>query len=236
MLTALALIPTIVLLVYIYKKDKKEKEPVKLLLKCFFWGALTIIPASALEILEEVLFEDSMTVGSLFYALFDGFLVAALSEELFKYLALKHNIKKSPEFNCTFDGIVYSVFVSLGFATFENIMYVWDSGISTALMRMVTAVPGHMCDAVYMGYFYSKARYAILKGNKKESKQNRRLALLIPILAHGLYDALLSMEEEVAGEALTDLAFLLWVVFVIFLFIFTFKFINKASKEDEYMF
>lgn len=232
---SLAIIPSLFLLFFIYKKDKREKEPLKKLFGCFLFGVIIIVPILIMETVTELIFENFTTEGSIAYAIVDGFIVAALAEELFKYLALKKRTWKSPDFNCTFDGIVYSVFVSLGFATFENIMYVMDGGLSTAILRMFTSVPGHACDAVYMGYFYSLAKKFSLAGDKKSEKKYKRLALFVPIMLHGLYDCLISFEESVVGEAVVMLGILLWITFIVALFIVTFLLVNKASKNDVYL-
>ena len=233
MLFTLAIIPSIALLIYIYKKDKKEKEPMRLLIKCFIWGIIAIIPILIMETLVEEFLVEICVEGSVVYSFLDGFLVAALSEELFKYLVLKSKTWKNKAFNCTFDGIVYAVFVSLGFATFENVMYVLDGDISTAFLRMFTSVPGHACDAVFMGYFYSLAKKAAVNNDKRKEKKNKRRALLIPIITHGIYDGLILMEEDVAGEDAVIIGALLWIVVVVVQFILAFKLVNKASKNDE---
>lgn len=233
MLSVLAILPSIVLLIFIYKKDKKEKEPGKLLLKCFLFGVLSAIPAMIMELIIEE-FVDSVTIpGSVLYAILDGFLVAAFSEELCKYLLMKKATWKSPHFNCAFDGIVYAVYVSLGFATLENIIYIADGDLVTAITRFFTAVPGHACDAVYMGYFYSLAKRAAIYGDKRAARRNKLIALWVPMFLHGLYDCLLSFEEDVAGEVILVLGVLAWIVFVIILFIVTFKLVNHASKNDS---
>ncbi len=231
----LALIPSIVLLFYIYRKDRKEKEPIRLLLGCFFMGVLTIFPAVILEVLGEMILEKIFVEGTFMWAVIDSFLVVALSEELFKNLFLKIKTWKSRYFDCMFDGIVYSVFVSLGFATFENILYIFENGIGTALLRMVTAVPGHACFGVFMGYFYSKAKLSQVQGDRRASGRNKRLALCVPVLLHGVYDCMLMMEEEVVGEAVVGMAALVWVVYVIALFCVTFRLVRKASHNDQYI-
>lgn len=228
----LAIIPSLVLLIYIYKKDKREKEPIRLLLKCFLWGVLIIIPIVILESLLDAVLVEFAAEGSVPYAIVDGFIVAAMSEELFKYLALKKKTWNSSDFNCFFDGIVYAVFVSLGFATFENIVYVMDGGLSSAILRMFTAVPGHACDAVFMGYFYSKAKKARVDNNRTLEKKYKRRALIIPILFHGMYDCFISFEEEAAGEDAVLIGILLWIILVVAQFIMAFKTVNKVSKED----
>lgn len=230
----LAIIPSVILLIFIYKMDKREKEPAKLLLGCFGFGVLSIIPALILELGIGAFVEEFFQEGSLIYAVIDGFVVAAFSEELFKYLFLKAKTWKSPEFNCTFDGIIYAVFVSLGFATFENIFYVIDGGISTAVMRMFTSVPGHACDAVFMGYFYSRAKQANVEGDIAAEKRNKRLALWVPVVLHGIYDCLISFEEDIVGEGVVILAILAWFAFVALQFVASFIIVMIASSKDKY--
>ena len=235
MLTLLAIIPSIILLIFIYKKDKKEKEPFKILLLCLFMGILTAIPAVIIETIEDEIVSSFFSEGSFYYAILDGFIVAALTEEFCKYLFLKWATYKSKYFDCMFDGIVYSVFVSLGFATLENLLYVFEGGIGIAIVRMLTAVPGHMCFAVYMGYYYSKAKLADVKGDRIELKKNKKKALLVPMLIHGVYDCLIMFEEDAVGDDFVSMAVMLWLVCVIALFISTFIFVSKASKNDEYI-
>lgn len=230
----LGVVPPILLLIYIYKKDKREKEPMKLLLSCFICGIIIILPTIILETILGGVFEIFMTEGSVAYAIADGFIVAAFSEELFKYTALKLRTWKSPDYNCSFDGIVYAVFVSLGFATLENVFYIWDGGFSVAVTRMFTAIPGHASDAVFMGFFYSLAKKASITGDKALEKKYKRLALLVPIALHGLYDCLLSFEEEVVGESLVLLSLFIWLAFIVALYICTFKMVKKASENDMY--
>lgn len=234
-LSFLAIVPSIAVLIYIYKKDKKEKEPIRLLLGCFFWGVVSVIPIIFVEEIVDEVRIDLFGEGSFLAALFEGIIVAGLTEEFFKRLFLKWKTWKNKYFDCMFDGIVYSVFVSLGFATFENILYVFDSGIGTAFLRMFTSIPGHTCFGIYMGYYYSKAKLAQIEGNKKEYKKNKNKSLWVPVLMHGIYDFLLMMEEDMVGEAVTTVAVFLWLAYVVVLYIYTFKFIKKASDDDRYI-
>lgn len=235
MLFSLAIIPSIALIVFIYKLDKKEKEPIKFLWKLFLFGIVLVIPAIIIETVLDEIICVILTPGSIVYAFFEGFIVAACTEELGKYFFLKIKSWDSKYFDCMFDGIVYAVFVSLGFATVENIMYVFDDGIGVAIMRMFTSVPGHVCFAIIMGHFYSKARLAINRGDIAECKTNKRKAVLVPILLHGVYDFLIMMDSETAGDGITVLAFLTWVVFVIAMFVKVFILVFSASKNDEYI-
>lgn len=92
------------------------------------------------------------------------FVIVAIAEESSKYFFLKKRTWNNPEFNCQYDGVVYAVFVSLGFALWENINYVLSYGFSTAIVRAITAIPGHACFGVFMGVFYGLARKQYNRG------------------------------------------------------------------------
>lgn len=235
MLFSLAMLPSVALLIFIYKMDKKESEPKKLLWSLFLWGVVSIIPIIIVETILDLIVEQITVNGSVFYALLDGFIVAGMTEEVFKYLFLKRKTWNSEHFDCMFDGTVYAVFVSLGFASVENVMYVTSDGIGLAFLRMFTSIPGHLCFAIFMGYYYSKARLAINNGDKVLSKKYRRLSVLVPIILHGFYDFLIMIDMEVAGDGITTIALLAWLVYIIVLFIRSFRMVFIASKNDEYI-
>ena len=152
-LIAAAVIPAIVLMVYVYRADRLEKESpvqlVSLLIGGVIATALAKVTERAGDFILSAAFADNMEM----YNFFMYFGVVAFSEEGFKYLLLKRRTWRDPGFNCQFDAVVYAVFVSLGFALWENIAYVMMYGFGTALVRAVTAVPGHACFGVFMGAF-----------------------------------------------------------------------------------
>ncbi|MCQ2090983.1 MAG: PrsW family glutamic-type intramembrane protease [Fibrobacter sp.] len=235
-LLALALLPAIVLLVYIYKKDTVEKEPLSLLMKCLGIGILTIIPILGCELLLKLFLVKlpGLTKGSIIEALISGYFIAALCEEGFKFLALKKVTWNNQNFNYFFDGIVYAVFVSLGFAAIENIEYViFNGGVSTAILRMFTAVPGHTCYGVVMGYFYGAAKNAEVEGRIDDCKKMLNRAVFIPLLLHGAYDALIMTKAEVVGTSVNKLCFAIWTMFVIAMFKRCFSMVDLASKYDQ---
>lgn len=157
-----------------------------LLAKALVVGMLIVIPIIFVERLLMGLMSPMGKVGE---AAYRAFVVAGGTEEVFKYLALYLLIWKSPNFNEQFDGIVYAVFISLGFAAVENVMYVMDSGLQTAILRAITAVPAHAIFGITMGYFFGIARRY-----KEVRKAYLRRALWIPILLHGIYDFILMVE------------------------------------------
>ena len=231
MLFSLALIPVIIILIFIYVKDKKEKEPIGLLIGLFFAGMATVITAIIAEVVGELIFNAISPYDSAIKQFLLAMLIVAPAEELGKYMVLRLITWKNKNFNYSYDAIVYAVFVSLGFAAFENVGYVFMNGIGTAFLRMFTAVPGHAADAVFMGYFYSRAKYASLKNDKSEYSKNLWLTILVPIITHGLYDGIIfscSTGENILYQ-LSGL--ILWIVFVIVLFVFSIITIVKASKN-----
>ena len=180
MLFILSITPSILLMVFFYVRDKYEKEPKKMLLKAFIFGVLAIIPALILEVILTALGPQDTGVISTLYI---SFIVAGLTEELIKYVFLRNFILKSPEFNEMYDGIVYGVFLSLGFATTENILYVLQGGVSVAVLRLLTAVPAHALFGTVMGYYLGKARFYGISKSKLIFN-----GLLIPVVLHGIYD------------------------------------------------
>ncbi|MCK4919969.1 MAG: PrsW family intramembrane metalloprotease [Bacteroidales bacterium] len=178
-----ALAPVLIILVYVYFRDKYEKEPVGLLLKALLAGAIIVIPVIFLEKFMGFLnpFEANP-----FNGFWNAFAVAGFCEELFKFIALYILIWRNPNFNEKFDGIVYAVFISLGFAGIENILYVSEGGVGVALTRAWSAVPAHAIFGITMGYYFGIARMY-----KELRKSFLWKSFLIPFLLHGIYDFIL---------------------------------------------
>ncbi|MBR5968689.1 MAG: PrsW family intramembrane metalloprotease [Lachnospiraceae bacterium] len=221
----LAVVPAVVLMVMIYKKDKIEPEPIGLLIKLFFFGVLTILPALALEslgeLIEGVIFEE----GSIPLLLFDNFLVVAVAEELVKFYAFRFGAWKHKDFDYTFDAIVYMGCVAIGFAIPENILYVLDGGVSLAIIRAVTSIPGHICFGMFMGYYLGRAKACEAAGDIAGRKKNLRLSLIVPVLLHGFFDFTLSTQSL--------LMLVCYFIFIVILDVFAVKLVLKASREDR---
>jgi len=213
-----SLAPVVIILFYIYFRDKYEKEPLGLLLKALLMGIVVVIPVIFIERMLMNMMPQSNKVAAAFY---HAFIVAGSTEELFKFLALYLLVWKSPSFNEKFDGIVYAVFVSLGFAGVENVLYVMDGGMQTAMTRALTAVPAHAIFGITMGYYLGIARiYKELKGPYLAR------ALLVPILLHGIYDFILMVE---VGWLL-----LLFIPYVIILYIMGMKKMKEHSDTSVF--
>lgn len=180
-LLGLALGPGVAIALYIYVKDKHEREPIKLLLISFFYGILSTLVT--LMISEAFDGEFALEKGNLVHEFFNAFFLVALVEEFSKFIFVRFILYNNKNFNEPFDGIVYAVMVGMGFATLENILYVFNYGIATGIARMFTAVPAHASFAILMGYFIGRAKFT----HKRELYLSA-LALFSATLFHGAYD------------------------------------------------
>lgn len=223
LLFAAAVLPALALLVYVYQKDKVEKEPVGIIVRLFFLGVLGGPIAAAVEGILFNVFEAVIPQGVVLLVI-EYFVGVAMVEEGVKYLAL-NTMRTNPEFNYVFDAIVYAVAVSLGFAALENVFYVFDGGMEVAVTRAIFSVPGHCADGVVMGCFYGLARQREVLGNKSGAKTYYLLAFFLPVIEHGFYDAALSSENEMF--ALVAMA--IELAFIVFAFIL----VNRISKNDS---
>ena len=226
-LIAAAVIPAIVLLRFVYKEDRLDKESPGLLLSLVLFGIIATFAALVSEQIGEAVLALIVPENTTAYNAILYFVVVALTEEGYKYLLLKKRTWWSSEFNCQFDGVVYAVFVSLGFALWENISYVLMYGLGTAAVRAVTAVPGHACFGVFMGAFYGLAKRYDNFGDEWRSRRCRRFAVLVPVLLHGTYDFIATYEYD--GYA--------WgfVGFVALLFLAAYRMIKTLSRDDRFI-
>jgi RsiW-degrading membrane proteinase PrsW (M82 family) len=216
-----ALATILIFAIYFYYRDKYEKEPLILLLKTLLLGVFISLPVIHLE----KYLENFISIAgddSYLKAGFSAFIVASFSEELFKLIAVYWLIWKNPNFNELFDGIVYCVYVSLGFAAIENVIYVFSGGTSVALLRAFTAVPAHTLFGVAMGYNFGLAKF-----NKNKRASYLIFSFIIPFILHGIYDFIL-----MSNDGLLLLGF---IPFMIFLWSRSKKRINELSDASIYM-
>ncbi len=192
-LLIISIAPILAFLMWIYFKDKYEKEPIKFLAKLFFIGFLISIPAIAIEdLLLKVDINNKYL--NLFYV---AFIVAASTEEILKYIVLIAYALKSKYYTEKLDGIVYSIFITLGFATVENIIYIFYENylslLEIGLSRAIISIPGHIMFAISMGYYLSIYKFDSI--NKNEKKINLLKIILIPMILHGVFDFILMIKR-----------------------------------------
>lgn len=209
MVLVAAVLPAFVLLYYIWRKDKYQQEPPRQLLKGFVYGmgsALLVLLMPAFGLIE------GSAATSVSAQIGNAFSTAAIPEELAKLLMLWLLLRRNPYFDEHMDGIVYAVSVGMGFAATENILYLFsnmDCWVSVGISRALISVPAHYFFAVLMGYYYSLAHFRMGESKTRDTV----FALLIPVLAHGCFDALLFISES--ADISETAAFLVMLLFLI---------------------
>ena len=223
-----ALLPAILLGLYIWRKDP-QPEPLRWILRAFIAGIIICVPVAFAERFILGLLFPSGGPTTLLGTTAEAFLVAGLPEEAAKLFILwLFVLRKNPYFDEHFDGIVYAVFVSLGFAAIENVFYVLGSGegwVSVAATRALLAVPGHYAFGILMGYYYSKYQFF------DHTPRTAVKILLVPVLAHGVYDAIAmsGQVDPIAGA----ISFVVLIWFCIKLQKYARRKINELAQQDE---
>lgn len=238
MFVALALIPCVVLFIMMYKKDKVEKEPIGLMILLLVLGVLSVIPALLLEIVPEIviiLIEELFLFGLMgqVFLTFVRCLCVGFAEEFSKYWLLKLGSWKNKNFTHRFDAVLYASVVALGFAGLENILYVcgnafeaFDLGMTTAIMRALLSVPGHMMFGVHMGMYYGDAKKFEVIGDRDAMKKSLWKAIWVPALLHTLFNFCLMISSEL------PIVLLFYFGYIIYLYYVSFKKINRTSQND----
>lgn len=220
-----AIAPSVALLIFIYQRDRYDREPPSLLFKLFLYGSISTLP---------VYFVEKFLMGYCNHnALLEAFIVAGLTEESIKFIIVMKTAFRSKYYDEKLDGIVYCVFASLGFATAENLLYIFsrsDNFLYTGITRAILSVPAHMLFAITMGYYLSLSKFT---KNRVKALVFLIEALIVPILLHGIYDYILM--SKVYGF------FLLLLAFVIYLWRINLKRLNiyvrdsRIGKEKQHL-
>lgn len=227
LLVILAVLPTFIIGYYVYKKDS-HKEPFRVLISLFCSGILSAIGVILLsEILDTIfpIFTKDTSIMTMTELILKIFIEIALVEEFCKWLFVYVIGYKNIEFDETYDIIIYSIFVSLGFATIENIMYILqENTIQLAVQRAVLSVPGHTAYAIFMSYYLCRAKINRLNGDKKKEKIDLILSLFIPTIAHGIFDFCLFANNEIY--------MIIFFAFTFILFIMAFERLRSLYKTN----
>ncbi len=218
-LIAAALIPPLILLYIIYRMDKLEREPRNLLLSLFLRGVIAMVPILILELIGDNVI-GIFSWSEMLYLFFAYFIIPGFIEEGVKYQVLVRRIWNEPNFNYTFDAIVYAVFVSLGFAAVENVMYVLTTGFSTAVVRAIFSIPGHAMFGVVMGAGLAKAKRLEVQGDFAGAEKAKNHAWILAAVLHGFYDFLL-----VGFGGVFYIYFIGLVVYVV-------RLLKRSARED----
>jgi len=220
-LVIIAITPIIALAMGIYLVDRYDREPWRLLLLVFTLGALSVIP---IMFIQRILLSINIFPG-IFSIAYAAFIVAGLTEEFFKRAAVMYGAYNNKNFNEKLDGIVYSVFAALGFATVENIMYVvfrYTGNYYVGIMRGILSVPAHMLFGITMGYYLSLSKYT--QDIKLKSYYYKR-SLIIPMILHGVFNFILM--------AKIPILMVLFIPYIIYLWIISLRRLNQYTKDSK---
>lgn len=221
-------IPIILILVFVYNRDNK-KEPISLLLGLFLSGIIScFLVIEISKFLSNYLDFMNLSVKSMdtIELLLYSFIGVALIEELCKWIMIYIFGYHSKKFDELFDIIVYSVFVSLGFAFFENIIYIFYNGnLQVALLRAISAIPAHACDAIFMGYYLSVAKKNNHKNKKGQEIKYLIISIFIPTILHGIYDFCLMSNQMILVYV--------FIAFVLILYIISIDRLRQMSDNNK---
>lgn len=219
----LAILPSIIIGFIIYKADRVEKEPKRELLKAFLLGVVAVILTLIISSMANIssMNHDSNNLINVFIY---SFLGISLIEETCKWICSCYLLKNNKNFNYLFDGIVYTTFVSLGFATIENILYTISGGVMTGIIRAITTVPAHAFFGITSGYLLSLAKQEKMLKNETKKHIYIFLSIFLPFLLHGFYDFCLLTKNY--------FFFMIYIVFVVSLYSFSIYHVKKMMKLD----
>ncbi|MCF8563700.1 PrsW family intramembrane metalloprotease [Alicyclobacillus tolerans] len=209
---ALALLPAMLLMVWLYTRDTLHPEPKRAVYRLFLLGAAIVLPAG---LLERSMLDSGVAADGLRATFMTAFFVAGLVEEFLKAGIVDRSAVQAGLVKNPLDSIVYSGAVALGFASVENILYVTSSGFSTAILRSVTAVPAHFMFGILMGNMFARSLFY---------GKSRALAYILPALAHGVYDAF-ALTNTWIGDGLL-------VAYLVFLLEMSLRQIEWASRHS----
>ncbi|MES1218930.1 MAG: PrsW family glutamic-type intramembrane protease [Bacteroidota bacterium] len=187
---ALAIAPGLAICLYIFYRDIYNREPALNLIVCFILGCLAIIPAVFAEWGFAFVANDTIAGTAIF-----AYVVVGFSEEFSKFLGLRFYAYRRKSFDEPLDGIVYSVMISMGFATLENVLYVlkyasFGQGYQVAFQRMFLSVPAHATFAVVMGYYVGKAKF-----DSVNSFALMLMGLVGAVFFHGTFDFFIFVKD-----------------------------------------
>ena len=213
----LAIVPTLFIFYFSIFFRKKKREDVDICLMLFFFGCMSALPAYMLELLYsyfEIQFQDwaiNFLISQEIKVFLSTLFGIAIIEESCKLAVVRIYAYPQIKIKSIYDAIVYSVLVSIGFASIENLIYVYvysdeDMQFQIALMRMISAVPAHALMGIFMGYYIGKAKL-----NEEIRVRSYQLSFLIPVFIHTGYDYFLLLPGSSSMYS-----FIILAVFTIF--------------------
>ena len=225
LLLSLCIIPSLLIFWYIYIKDKSEKEPFYLIILLFIGGIISCLISILISIISKQ-YIPYLNMNyhnmNIFEIIFKVLVIITLSEEITKWLINYITIWRNKNFKHIYDPIIYSTCTALGFATFENIIYVTNfqnHGIMVAVLRGIISIPSHAVFGIYSGYYLGIAKNAEAYNKQIKAIKYKILSILFPIILHFTFDILL-----------VNIGTIKYSIFIIYLAVLYFTALKKIKK------
>ncbi|TWI52849.1 glutamic-type intramembrane protease PrsW [Halalkalibacter nanhaiisediminis] len=208
-----AMAPGMALLSYFYLRNYYGTNTNRLVFRTFLIGVLLVFPVMVLQyaFIVEGYFEEPI---------WRAFFLYGFTEEFFKWFLLYFVAYQHAVFTRRYDGIVYGVSLSLGFASLENVFYLIANGLETAIGRALLPVSSHALFGVLMGYYMGRAKI-----EPRQKARHLTLSLFFPIVLHSIYDLIL---------VIFDMYFLIGMIpFMLVLWWLALKKVKRAHQLDQ---
>ncbi len=203
-----ALLPSFIWLLFFLKKDANP-ESNEMILKVFLYGMLAVIPAAIIQLgFIEII--GKLPFSPFLILILSLFIAVSLVEELSKYLVVHFKVLKNSELDEPPDVMLYMIIAALGFAAFENILYILQQETLFDMLllnffRFLAPVFGHALWSGTLGYFLALSFY--------EPKQRFKLLtfgfILVSIL-HTVFNYVMMQ-----ADATKDLRWLIWIIIML---------------------
>ncbi len=219
-----SLIPSILIIIFIFKRSKGNKEYRKACKGALIRGLVCAIPIIFLSLvlyLVNKVIKNALNLSDLAYKAIYNFVVLAFAEEIIKYLCFRRTLKKRKGDYTWTDIVSLMVIVGTAFGLVEDIPYAADANAVTILVRGLTM--GHVGYGFLMGLLYGKR----LESGKKGYGF---LALIIPWILHGMYDFSLTPELMDLNDNLIFIAISLAVLDIVLVIIMIRFYLKKKEK------
>lgn len=226
---AVAAAPSLALLTYFYLRDRYDREPFSALAFAYSLGVFAMLAAqAAATMVADLVSEEWLHLGGEPARLFEAFVLSGLIEEMAKAVMLLAAVYHWREFDEPLDGLVYGVTIALGFATFENYLYLSGHGVAIAWKRALFAVPAHALFGGSMGYYAGRVKFAAKAPHAgRPLWQEWLFCLMLPVLFHGLYNfALLHGLNWFIWGAISALSLGFWI--------FVLRRLRRAQKASPF--
>ena len=202
---------------FIRHNDRYEREPAKLALVGFVWGALAATFALALSANQAILDLYAKAFGQAWVHDWGPALTAPFVEELSKGAGIVLLIVLAPQLvRSAYDGLILGAFVGLGFEVLEDLFYAFNGAaaqfganqtgeaLTILALRGVTGLFSH---ALYSAHIGMGLVWFLGRPNEPRRRMRGLAFMLAAVLAHGSWDAAAALGRgTVAGSLLVALA------------------------------